>query len=223
MITVLQTSIENALWKHPRKSGLLAQGNSSFESGFSVSANVVDPYIYLPQSSCDAIAAELPVTYNPDLGLYFWNTDGPQHTKEYHHQGAIRVTHLTLEQPLVRTPTAYLSCFGTKRAYALGRAFFQAAFIGVNHGAGIVDIGNWFLAQALSPGYSQTSTSLLNKAYLSCRDRVIAGRRPGHHIGPRSQRRIVGPLETQVSMGATVGIGAGCGAAGLAIIALIVW
>jgi len=36
------------------------------------------PYIYLPRSSCDAIAAKLPVSYNSDLGLYFWDTTSSQ-------------------------------------------------------------------------------------------------------------------------------------------------
>ncbi|CAG8278011.1 unnamed protein product [Penicillium salamii] len=159
-------------WEFPRKSGLLAQGNSSLTSGTSVLANLVDPYIYLPQSSCDAIAAELPVTHNPDLGLYLWNTDDTQYTKIVTSASYLAFTfikdntndqnitirvpfqllNLTLEAPLVKKPTRYFPCFGTEGTYALGRAFFQAAFLGVNYGTGN-GIGNWFLAQAPGPGY----------------------------------------------------------------------
>ncbi|KAI2697156.1 hypothetical protein CBS147317_7689 [Penicillium roqueforti] len=68
-------------WDSSSKEGLLAQGNSSLLGGTTVIAAPVDPCIYLPQGSCDAIAAELSVTHNADLGLYIWNTNDPQYQK----------------------------------------------------------------------------------------------------------------------------------------------
>ncbi|KAJ5154324.1 Peptidase aspartic [Penicillium coprophilum] len=248
-------------WKYPSKAGLLAQGNSSLESGVSVHANVVDPYIYLPQSSCDAIAAELPVTHNADLGLYFWNTDDPQYSKIVNSPSYLAFTfvkdntntqnitikvpfallNLTLEAPLVTKPTPYFPCFGTEGTYALGRAFFQSAFIGVNYGAGIVGIGNWFLAQAPGPGYSQTNTIAIEESAaelsgsgdsweetwashwspLTETNSTSAGNSSTKTTDDSAQS--TSSASGDLSTGATAGIGAGCGAAGLVVIALVAW
>jgi hypothetical protein len=51
------------------KSGLLASGNSSVGVSMQVIVEPTSPFIYLRKSSCDAIAANLPATYQPDLGL----------------------------------------------------------------------------------------------------------------------------------------------------------
>ncbi|KAJ5683810.1 uncharacterized protein N7477_000155 [Penicillium maclennaniae] len=145
---------------------LLAQGNSSLDSGVTIVVDPVNPYIYLPQSSCDAIAAELPVTYQPDYGLYFWNTSDSQYNKittspaylafkfsknnlnneEITIKVPFALLNLTLEAPLVKTPTQYFPCMATNSTPVLGRAFLQAAFVGVNWLG-----GKWFLAQAPGP------------------------------------------------------------------------
>jgi len=44
----------------------------------------IDPlavYLDLPKSTCDAIAAQLPVTFQAKYGLSFWNTQGPLYHK----------------------------------------------------------------------------------------------------------------------------------------------
>ncbi|KAJ5455306.1 Peptidase aspartic [Penicillium sp. IBT 31633x] len=253
-------------WKYPSKQGLLAQGNSSLDSGANVLANVVDPYIYLPQSSCDAIAAELPVTHNPDLGLYFWNTDDTQYKKIITSPSYLAFTfvkdntntqnitikvpfallNLTLEAPLVSTPTPYFPCFGTEGTYALGRAFFQAAFIGINYGAGIVGIGNWFLAQAPGPGHSQTSIIPIeaDASDLTGSDDNWVATWAAHWSPLTELNSMSGGDVTRNSTGdstasveqnapssdsegmstaAMAGIGAGCGAAGLMVIVFIAW
>ena len=157
-------------WSYPNKTGLLGHGNSSMTSGLTVIVDPTNPYIYLPQSSCDAIAAELPVTYQPDYGLYFWDTSDPQHKKivtspsylafkfsknslnnEYITiKVPFALLNLTLEAPLVETPTPYFPCMATNSTPVLGRAFLQAAFIGVNW----LHSGKWFLAQAPGPDAS---------------------------------------------------------------------
>ncbi|EKV10018.1 hypothetical protein PDIG_27120 [Penicillium digitatum PHI26] len=84
-------------WNSTSKENLLAQGNSSLLGGTTVIAAPVDPYLYLPQSSCDAIAAELPVTHNSDLGLYAWNTDDPQYQRTYSQKTLPRwLVHMTV-------------------------------------------------------------------------------------------------------------------------------
>ena len=153
-------------WDYNNKTGLLAQGNSSLASGLSVIIDPANPYLYLPQSACDAIAAELPVTYQPDYGLYFWNTSDSQYSKittspshlafrfsknnlnneDITIKVPFALLNLTLEAPLVKTPTQYFPCMATNSTPVLGRAFLQAAFIGVNWLG-----GKWFLAQAPGP------------------------------------------------------------------------
>jgi hypothetical protein len=160
-------------WNFTSKTGLLAKDNSTLETGTIVQASTADPYIYLPQSSCDSIAAELPLYYEPDYGLYFWNTSDPQYPKlvltpsfmsfTFSKNGLnnenmtinvpFALLSLTLEPPLIANPSKYFPCMGTSSTLALGRAFFQAAFIGVNWNQGT---GNWFLAQAPGPEYSVT-------------------------------------------------------------------
>lgn len=65
------------------------------------------------------------------------------------------------------------------------QAFFQAAL------ASIMELGSLALGTGFSikPRVPDTPkrAHLLNRAYLSCPDRVIAERRPGHHIGPPPQ------------------------------------
>lgn len=155
-------------WDYSNKIDLLAHANSSLTSGLNVIVDPSNPYLYLPQSSCDAIAAELPVTYQPDYGLYFWNKSNPQYdrivTSPSHLAFTFRknglnnenitinvpfaLLNLTLEAPLVDTPTQYFPCMATNSTPALGRAFLQAAFIGVNW----LGPQKWYLAQAPGPG-----------------------------------------------------------------------
>lgn len=171
--------------------GLLRANGSQIDE-LDVSPHPGVPYMYLPkvslpmsislglrhlltltpvatQDTCDAIAAHLPVTYNTDFNLYFWNTDdaayeqiisSPHYLSFQFASGtgstsAINVPfallNLTLESPLVSTSTAYFPCspwVPTDAPYHLGRAFLQAAF----------QAQNWqteklYLAQAPGPEF----------------------------------------------------------------------
>ncbi|AEO58186.1 hypothetical protein MYCTH_2305377 [Thermothelomyces thermophilus ATCC 42464] len=136
-------------------SGLLAQGNSSISSaGLPVILDPCSPYLTLPKSTCDSIAAHLPVSYNASLGLYLWNTSSPRYapvvtsasTLSFTLMGASNTESLTIHVPFRHLslnltapftatfePVPYLPCFtGGVGAYALGRAFFQDAFVGAN-------------------------------------------------------------------------------------------
>ncbi|KAI1415522.1 acid protease [Hypoxylon sp. FL1857] len=160
-------------WKFESLGGLLASGNSSITSGgLQVSVDGCSPYLSLPKSTCDALAENLPVTYNQGLGLYYWNTDDPKYTQivnsasvlEFVFAGGsntqnvsisvpFRHLNLTLTAPLVDNPTQYFPCYtGPSKKYTLGRAFLQDAFVGANWGT-----KSWWLAQAPGPNIPSPS------------------------------------------------------------------
>ena len=150
--------------------GLLGAGNSSItSSGIGVIIDPTTPYLYLPNSTCTAIAKDLPVTYNVGKALYIWNITDPQYTKiitsptylsflfrQSSGNLTIRVPfqllNLTLQAPLMSQNTPYFPCqttSGSGYSYSLGRAFLQAAFVGVNWATS--GESEWFLAQAPGP------------------------------------------------------------------------
>ncbi|KAI2610524.1 acid protease [Hypoxylon sp. NC1633] len=160
-------------WDFESLDGLLASGNSSISSGgLQVSVDGCSPYLSLPQSTCDAVAKNLPVTFNKDLGLYFWNTDdskytqivnsasvlefvfiGDSNTKNVSISVPFRHLNLTLTAPLVDTATQYFPCYtGPAGSYTLGRTFLQDAFVGANWGT-----KSWWLAQAPGPNIPSPS------------------------------------------------------------------
>jgi hypothetical protein len=51
------------------QSGLSAEGNSSMGPATSVFVEAPVPYIYLPQSTCDAITQYLPLTFQEKYGV----------------------------------------------------------------------------------------------------------------------------------------------------------
>lgn len=233
-------------WNSSNMTGLLAQSNSSLTSGFTVAVDPANPYIYLPKSSCDAIAAKLPVTYNSALGLYFWDTTNSQYTKIVTSPSYLAFTftkngvntaditikvpfallNLTLEPPLVTNPTQYFPCMGTDSNPALGRAFLQAAFVGVNWSQ-----KSWFLAQAPGPDYSYIE----NVVDISTSDTTISTSGNSWETtwenawtslaitNSSTTNLTTSTGSTGLSTGAKAGIGAGCGVAALAVIAAACW
>lgn len=119
----------------------------------------------------------MPVTYNEDFDLYFWNTDdeafeqivtSPHHlTFTFSDNNLVPRTikvpfallNLTLDQPLTESPTPYFPCRPTKVVQGgieprLGRAFLQAAFMAKK--------GNTkFLAQAPGPAFDGESVETI--------------------------------------------------------------
>ncbi|KAL1979370.1 hypothetical protein VTN96DRAFT_6086 [Rasamsonia emersonii] len=111
------------------------------------------------------------------MGLYYWDTTSPEYSKIVTSPAYLGFTfqlnalntanftvrvpfallNLTLEAPLVSTPTQYFPCFTSNGTYGLGRAFLQAAFVGVNWSND--GVGNWFLAQAPGPNYQATPST----------------------------------------------------------------
>lgn len=161
-------------WAYDQKDGLLSQSNSSMDLPITVEVSPQTPYLYLPKSTCDAITAELPVTFNSSLGLYFWDTKDETYTNITSSAAYLSFTfakdmtedanttikvpfallNLTLEEPLVQKPTPYFPCYPVNSSYSLGRAFLQAAFVGESFGNGNGN-GIWYLGQAAGPGASK--------------------------------------------------------------------
>lgn len=170
-------------WAYGRKGGLLSQSNSSMDVPITVEVNPARPYLYLPQSTCHAIAAELPVTFNDSLGLYFWDTKNDSYANITSSAAYLSFTfekdmtedsnttirvpfallNLTLEAPLVQQPTPYFPCYPSDSSYTLGRAFLQAAFVGESFGNGNGN-GIWYLGQAAGPGASKKEVTNIEVA-----------------------------------------------------------
>lgn len=155
-------------WAFRNKTNLLRNAKNNTQS-ISVRPNPTAPFLFLPNQTCETIASYLPVTWQWDLGLYTWNTDDPRYEQiltspsylDFVFQRSsgqsnlnikvpLALLNLTLTSPIVDTPTAYFPCrpFDNDGAeYHLGRAFLQAAFIGMNW----VN-SKWWMAQAPGPG-----------------------------------------------------------------------
>ena len=163
------------------RQGILADGNSSIHGSIPVLMNAGAPYLSLPNSTCASITRDLPVTYQAKYGLYFWDTTDPRYMKivtspsflsfTFRASGSSPSTNLTinvpfsllnltLDEPLISTPTPYFPCQPPQLGdeFSLGRAFLQAAFIGVNWG--MQTQGEWYLAQAPGPGVASTPSQV---------------------------------------------------------------
>jgi hypothetical protein len=220
------------------KSELLKWGGSTTSRGKTVEIDPTLPYLYLPRDTCDAMAAELPVTFNEGLGLYFWNTDDESYQKITSSPAYMSFTFekdstntqnitikvpfqllkLTLQEPLVEHNTTYFPCYPSD-SFVLGRAFLQAAFIGTNWQEGTGG-GYWFLAQAPGPaigsgvqqsiGVSDTSIKASTNSWEDSWN--------GYWV-PLSLENSSSGLST----GAKAGIGVGCAIGGLGLIGILAW
>ncbi|KAJ5760253.1 hypothetical protein N7520_007409 [Penicillium odoratum] len=155
-----------SIWGSSNITGLMAKSNSSLSSGINVAIDATNPYIYMPQSTCDAITANLPVSYHSALGLYTWDTNNENYSKIITSPSYLAFTfvkddvnteeitikvpfallNLTLSPPLVEVDTPYFPLMPTDGNLVLGRAFLQAAFYGVHWSQKY-----WFLSQAPGP------------------------------------------------------------------------
>lgn len=218
--------------------GLLGSGNATISHGTSVFIDPAEPYLYLPESTCKAIASNLPVTLDSDLGLYTWNTDSPQYTKIINSPAYLAFTfyknnansddftikvpfallNLTLEPPLTSSSTPYFPCMGTNSTYALGRSFLQAAFVGANYNQSY-----WFLAQAPGPD----SPSIESVVKIANSDKNITG--SGNNWAG-TWANTWKPIATTddsdtsgLSTGAKAGVGIGCAVAGSVLVGVLAW
>ncbi|KAJ6109469.1 hypothetical protein N7486_001704 [Penicillium sp. IBT 16267x] len=224
-------------WNFKSKNGLFRRDNSSGNSPASVRIDPTRPYLYLPKDTCDAIAEQLPVSYDEGLGLYFWNTavhqfkhvtNSPAYLSFTFENNAgadtstpnitikvpFNILKLTLQAPLVEQNTTYFPCHPSDE-YVLGRAFLQAAFLGTNWQNGTGG-GYWFFAQAPGPNLQGETIKTIHVT-----DTTVA---PGSSTWEDSWSgwwNVIPHSGSRLSPGAKIGIGIGCGVAGALAICII--
>lgn len=158
----------------------LLRANGSAVDSLPVHPRPGVPHLYLPQDTCDAIASHLPVTYNSDFNLYFWNTEkqaykdivtSPHHlsltfASDNGPDSTINVPfahlNLTLSSPIISTATQYFPCkpwTPGSTGYTLGNAFLQSAFLAQNWKE-----NKLFLSQAPGPDFLSESIQKIGYA-----------------------------------------------------------
>ncbi|KAK3337648.1 aspartic peptidase domain-containing protein [Cercophora scortea] len=153
-----------------------------------IDPNGAVPGIYLPGPTCANAAKHLPVRYDSTLGYYLWNTNDPTYpsivrsgaymgfvlpdtdAKNVTIKVPFTLLNLTLDSPIVDTPTPYFPCHDVTSQqngyWELGRAFLQATFLGVNY-----DTNLTFIAQAPGPNMNQSVVHTLKPSDTS----VVSG------------------------------------------------
>ena len=144
--------------------------NSTFKGVQPAVINPIVPYMFMSQDTCAAVAENLPVSFNSQIGLYLWNTADPRYESIIKSSAYLalvfqnpesgnltikvpfQLLNLTLEAPIVNETQQYFPCRPFTASdgsgyYFLGKAFLQAAFIGMNW-----QLEKFFVAQAPGPG-----------------------------------------------------------------------
>lgn len=148
------------------------RGSGGVEGSAMVAPSASVPSIYLPLGNCETLAKHLPVTWRDEIGYYTWNVDDPQYkrivsspaylgfvlstpeAKNITIKVAFALLNLTLESPIVSTPTQYFPCHPTDSesgVWMLGRAFLQAAFWGID-----LENNQTYIGQGPGPGQEQS-------------------------------------------------------------------
>lgn len=241
-------AIGGSPFQFQNKSGLFKWGDStaSTSRGKTVEIDPVLPYLYLPKTTCEAMAANLPVTFNEDLNLYFWNTEdesyqnitsSPAYMSFTFEKDAandqnitikvpFQLLKLTLQEPLVEKNTTYFPCYPSE-SYILGRAFLQAAFIGVNWGNGTGG-GKWALAQAPGPaiGTGNQLSIAVDDVSVAASQNSWEASWDGYWVplSAEDSKPESSKSSSSLSSGAKIGIGLGSAFAGcLILIGPLVW
>jgi hypothetical protein len=153
-------------------------GRLGSNGNFNLKIDPLSPYMYLPSAVCQAMVEGLPVTYDDGLGLYLWNTDDPAYEAiidsplyldfQFYGLGSsnnsiklpMTLFDLTLTAPIKSKDTPYFPCRHTASSsdYALGRAFLQGAFIGMNW-----EEGKFWMGQAPGPSSGASVITSIKK------------------------------------------------------------
>lgn len=156
-------------FKESSYTGLLKL-NASFGGVQPTVINPIVPYLFMSPETCAAVTENLPVTFDSQVGLYIWNATDPRYERivnspaylafVFQNAGignltikvSFRLLNLTLEAPIMNPTQQYFPCrpfYASDHSgdYFLGKAFLQAAFIGMNW-----QMEKFFLAQAPGPG-----------------------------------------------------------------------
>ncbi|KAJ4292307.1 Mitochondrial beta-keto-acyl synthase [Collariella sp. IMI 366227] len=99
------------------------------------------PGIYLPPGFCEAAASYLPVTWHKQSGYYHWNTADPNYARIVNSPAYLGFVFADRTATNITIKTGF---------WALGRTFWQAAFLGVSYDQNVL-----FLAQAPGPAMDQ--------------------------------------------------------------------
>ncbi|KAF3087028.1 hypothetical protein TWF102_007277 [Orbilia oligospora] len=183
----IDTAIGKSPFSYQKKSNLLVNPLSNGKDNvLRVELESALPYLVLPQETCDAIAEELPVTFDRTTGFYFWETSNPLYqgivTSPSYLSFDFRVSasqnftikipfallDLNLTAPLVTTTQAYFPCMGARLdtesgdGAILGRAFYQAAFIAQSY-----ETRKFWIAQAPGPSYTSPDIRSISKTDIS--------------------------------------------------------
>ncbi|RAL08052.1 putative aspartic-type endopeptidase [Aspergillus homomorphus CBS 101889] len=225
------------------KDGLFQQ-SSGAQAAKMVTIDPTKPYMYLPEATCNAITASLPVSFNQSLGLYIWDTTSRDYANlttsatylsfvfnlnSINNQNVtvkvpLAQLALTLQAPLVDQNQTYFPCFLSTDTPVLGRAFLQSAFVGVNYHEG-ANTGTWFLAQAPGPSLGDatiTPISVTSKSISGVNASWEESWDEYFHLNtadPRSSSIASGGLSSEAKIGIGVGVGVG-GAVVVAALAL---
>lgn len=171
----ITSSTPMSVWHAPESNSMAAQFNSMLGGAKGAALVLVDayaPYIYLPPGNCKALASRLPVSWKKEIGYYVWEVGSESYAnivtspafvgfvlsdrtaKNITVKIPFSLLNLTLQEPLVDTPTPYFPCRdvgGDVSRWNLGRAFMQGAFLGVNYEQNVT-----YLAQAPGPDVEQS-------------------------------------------------------------------
>lgn len=235
-------------------SGLLQQ-NGSFPNGQPTVINPIVPYFFMSPQTCANIAQSLPVTFQPDIGLYTWDTNGSAAAQYqqiirspaylafvFDSPGASNITikvpfallNLTLDAPIVSTPQQYFPCrpfYANDGSgyYEFGKAFLQAAFIGINW-----EQNKWFMAQAPGPTVGASNVQPIGDADISiasdpisnfattwAKDWTVLSQSGSATTGDDNSGG--GSSKAGLSAGAKAGIGVGVTFVGFALIGTLIY
>ncbi|EAU31198.1 predicted protein [Aspergillus terreus NIH2624] len=203
------------------------------------------PYMYLPKATCDAITSVFSISFDSELGLYIWDTTASNYAnittsatylaftfnknaltdQTITIKVPLRLLTLTLQDPLVDQNATYFPCFHSTDSPVIGRAFLQAAFVGVNWFEGN-GTGTWFLGQAPGPDLADADITAVN-----VQDRSLAASNQSWEqswakhwtVLPASSANSTSADGGGLSTGAKVGIGVGVGVGGAILIVAAVW
>ena len=229
-------------------SGLL-QRNASFPNGQPTVINPIVPYFFMSPQTCANIAQNLPVTFQSDIGLYTWDTNGPaaaqyQQIRKspaylafvFDNPGASNITikvpfallDLTLDAPIVSTPQQYFPCrpfYANDGSgyYEFGKAFLQAAFIGMNWGQ-----NKWFMAQAPGPGVGASNVQPIGDADIAINSDPISNfattwAKDWTAVSQSGNGTTGASAKASLSTGAKAGIGVGVALVGFALLGTLIF
>ncbi|KAL8793459.1 MAG: hypothetical protein Q9195_003942 [Heterodermia aff. obscurata] len=219
------------------RQNILDQGNSSM--GDSTSVIIDSLFTYRPKFQLyvwDVNDADYgPIVTSPSfLSFTFRASNLPQSNLTI--KVPFQLLNLTLEAPISSEPTQYFPCRPPLAGggYTLGRAFLQAAFVGVDWNS---DTGTWFLAQAPGPNTAKTPQQETLTTTVSSSSDSWSDSWAGHWtpiketsstINSTNATAVSGNTASTesstpkagLSAGAKAGIGVGCGLVGALLIGI---